>query len=92
VDIYSQMAQQIIEQQEVIIGPVAVEQANQIEELNIDWPNHSISIDGNGAATIDKLVNQYKKLFGQISVEASRQAAAKLLAQLPAPKRPKTLV
>jgi len=90
-DVYAQIAEKIIEHQEQIIGPVAIEQAEQIPELHIDWTKHEISISGDGSQAIDRLVQQYKELFGQISVEVSREAAATLLGQLPADRLPKTL-
>lgn len=90
-DVYSQMAVKIIAGQEVIIGPVAVEQAKQISNLKIDWPKHSISIDGNKLDAINDLIETYKSLFGQISVEVSREAISSLLGKLPAGQMPEAL-
>ena len=90
-DVYVEIARKIIEQQELIIGPVAIEQAKRVQNLSVDWPKHVITISGNESAAIDDLVHQYEKLFGQISVEVCRDATQSLVAKLPADKQPKTL-
>lgn len=90
-DVYAQIAQKIIEQQEAIIGPVAIEQAKRVENLSIDWPNKTVKVSGDASSVIDELVAQYEHLFGRLSVEVCRDATAQLTAQLPAERRPKTL-
>ncbi len=90
-DVYGQIAQKIIEQQEAIIGPVAVEQAKRVPHMTIDWAKHSIQLSGDGPTIIDDLVRQYEDLFGQLSVEVCRDATAQLVSQLPPEKQPKTL-
>lgn len=89
-DIYASIIERIIKQQETIIGPVAVEQAEQVPGVEVDWPNHKVSIQGDGAKAIDNLVEQYKQLFGKISVEVCKEAAGPLIGQL-AGRVPKTL-
>lgn len=90
-DIFRQIVEKIIEQQEAIIGPIAVDQAKLVEELRVDWPQHSVSISGSPQTAVDELVEQYKELFGQIAVETCKEAVAKLLVQLPADQLPKSL-
>lgn len=90
-DVYAQIVESIIRHQEAIIGPVAIEQAQQIADLQIDWPNHKVSVGGDPVRVIDNLVQAYKSLFGQISVEVSKEAAASLLGQLHPDRLPQTL-
>jgi hypothetical protein len=90
-DIYAQIVEKIIKSQETIIGPVAVEQAKQVSNLKVDWLKHEISISGDEAKVIDQLVAKYKDLFGQISVEVSKEAAGSLVSKLPANGLPETL-
>ncbi|PIZ61493.1 hypothetical protein COY17_04345 [Candidatus Saccharibacteria bacterium CG_4_10_14_0_2_um_filter_52_9] len=90
-DIYAQIVEKIIKAQEVIIGPVAVEQALRVPHLKIDWPKHHVSIDGDQAAAVNSLVAVYSELFGQISKEVSKEAAASLVRQLPVGKLPEAL-
>jgi hypothetical protein len=90
-DIYAQIVESIIRHQEVIIGPVAIEQASQVPGLQIDWPKRQITINSDPIQVIDSLVQAYKDLFGQISVEVSKEAAASLIGQLHPDKLPQTL-
>lgn len=90
-DVFAQIAEKIIEQQESIIGPIAVQQAQQVKELKVDWPNHDVDISGNPQKAIDELVQQYKELFGQIAVETCKEAAARYLAQLSPEQQPSSL-
>lgn len=90
-DLFGQIASKIIEQQEAIIGPIAVQQAERVSALKIDWPQHDVDVSGNPQAAIDQLVEQYKELFGQIAVETCKEAAATYLAKLPADQLPVSL-
>jgi len=90
-DLYAQIASKIIKQQESIIGPVAIEQAQAIGGLELNWGKELVTITGNGQQVVDRLVRQYKNLFGQISVEVCKEAASALLGQLPQDKLPETL-
>jgi nitric oxide reductase large subunit len=90
-EIYSEIAKRIIKQQENIIGPVAVEQAEQVPNLKVDWEKHEVAVSGDGAKVIDALVEQYKQLFGNISVEVCKEAAGPLISKLPEGHLPKTL-
>jgi len=90
-DVYAQIATKIIKSQEAIIGPVAVEQAQQITGLKVDWTAQQVSVTGDEAKVIDQLVEKYKGLFGQLSVEVCKDAASSLLGQLPSGGLPETL-
>jgi hypothetical protein len=90
-DTYSQLAEAIIEQQSAIIGPVAIQQAEQITDLEIDWSHHHVTIHGEPRQAIDKLVGRYERLFGGISVQVSREAAAKIIPHIPVENLPKSL-
>lgn len=89
--LFADIAEKIIAQQEVIIGPIAISQASNITNLSIDWSAHTVAISGNPQEAIDKLVEQYKQLFGQIAVQTCKEAAARFLAQLPADQWPSSL-
>lgn len=90
-EIYTQIVQKIIEKQEAIIGPVAVQQAQMVSNLEIDWAQHEISISGSPLTAVDDLVEQYKDLFGQIAVETCKEAVSKILIQLPVEQQPQSL-
>ena len=90
-DVYAQIADKIITQQEIIIGPVAVERAKSVSGLDVDWTNHKVTITGDGSKVIDDLVEQYKTLFGQISVEVCKEAVGRLAQQLSPEQMPASL-
>lgn len=90
-DIYSQIAVKIIAGQEAVIGPIAIEQAQKVSNMKVDWKEREVTIEGNKVKALEDLINRYKELFGQISVEVSRQAAASLMSQLPADSLPAAL-
>lgn len=82
-NIFAEMAEKIIEEQESIIGPVALEQANKVQGLKIDWSKREITFEGNGTDVVERLVEQYQALFGQASVEACKEAVRGILSKLP---------
>lgn len=90
-DVYAEIVVRIIKDQEAIIGPVAVEQAMHIPNLEVDWAKHKVTVKADGAKVIDKLVGQYKELFGKISVEVCREAAEPFISKLPEGHLPKSL-
>jgi len=90
-DIYAEIAVRIIQGQENIIGPIAVEQAQQVRELQVDWGQRQVTISGNKVQAIEDLIDKYRDLFGHISVEVSKQAAGSLMSRLPADGLPASL-
>jgi len=90
-DVYEQIIIKIIKSQEAIIGPVAIEQAQRVSHLKVDWDKQKVDIEGNESKAIDSLIEIYKELFGQISVEVSKEAAAPLIGRLPAGQTPEAL-
>lgn len=90
-DIFSQMAEKIIKEQEGVIGPVALEQAKKVSGLSVDWTKHDIKISGNKTAVLEHLVEQYKHLFGQASVEVCKDAVRGILSKIPKEQVPALL-
>lgn len=72
---YSNVVKSIIEAQENIIGPVAIERASHVEGLVVNWAEKSVTLTAEPNKVLSDLVNQYKELFGEISVEVCREAA-----------------
>jgi hypothetical protein len=87
-DIYEQISVKIIQSQEAIIGPVAIERAGLVEGMTLDWEKHEVSITGDKVRGVEDLIEQYKELFGEISVQVSKEAVKSLMLQLPADKVP----
>ncbi len=90
-DPFTEAAKQIISQQEVIMGPLAVEQADKVPGFTIDRASREVTIEGDKTSALQRLVEQYRLLFGQTAVEVCRQAAKDILSQLPASQVPELL-
>lgn len=78
-NIFGQLVEEIIKDQEGIIGPIALEQAQKVPGLKIDLQKHDVQFDGNQTEVVEKLVEKYKEIFGQASVEVCKEAARKIL-------------
>ncbi|MFA5136487.1 MAG: hypothetical protein WC489_03775 [Patescibacteria group bacterium] len=90
-DVYRQMAINIIREQEIIIGPIAVEQAGRVNGLTVNWKHHDVSFTGNEIKIVENLIEKYRDFFGQVSVEVCKNAVKNLLSDLPAKERPALL-
>lgn len=91
-DVYIKIILKIIDAQESIVGPVAIEQAKKVTNLSINWPKHSVKIKGDPMLAIDSLVQQYSKLFGKVSVEVCKEASSHYLTELEKSKKPSSLI
>lgn len=91
-DIYAQVAKRIIEEQETIIGPLALEQAKKVPGLDIDWQKKVVNIKGNEKNVVEQLVEKYRDFFGNASVEVCRDAAKTLIPKIPKDELPPILL
>ncbi len=90
-NIYNEIALSIIKNQESIIGPIAIERARNVAGLEVNWKDESVHITGEPMSTIDNLVEQYRVLFGQLSIEVCKEAASRFRAQLDMMQLPASL-
>lgn len=90
-DIFVQVAEKIIKKQETIIGPIALLQAEKVSGLTIDWEKQQIILKGNKTEVLEKLVLQYKSIFGQASVEACKEAVRSIISDVPKEQIPPLL-
>ena len=91
-DIFAQIADRIINEQETIIGPVAIEQAQKVQGILIDSKKHEVRLEGDKKTILEKLVKQYEALFGLTSVEVCKGAVKGLIAQAPKDQLPQVLL
>jgi hypothetical protein len=90
-DIFTQIAQSIITEQENIIGPIALEQAQKVTGVKVDSKTHAVELEGDKTAVIEQLIEKYRDLFGQASVEVCREAVKSLLPKVPKEQIPQLL-
>jgi hypothetical protein len=89
--IFNQISLRIIKEQELIIGPLAWEEAKKVPGLKVDQQKDEVSFDGDAKETVNKLVAQYTRLFGRASTEACKDAVQDLLVELPQDQIPANL-
>jgi len=81
-DKFSKLLGTIIAEQENIIGPIAIEQAKKVTGLNINWPEKKVIINGDKKTILESLINRYKNIFGQASVEVCREILHSMAADI----------
>ncbi|HEY4512152.1 MAG TPA: hypothetical protein VJH63_00635 [Candidatus Paceibacterota bacterium] len=88
-----QIATKIIKEQELIIGPIAWQEAGEVKGIHIiDQKTGAVTIDnGDSKIVVDNLVGKYEHLFGRASREVCREAVASLVADLSPSEVPSSL-
>lgn len=89
-DFYTELATNIIEKQEVIVGPLAWIEAGKVNGLYI--ANKEITIKETPKKILGSLVKQYETLFGQASLEVCKDAVRNLLVDVEQEKIPEVLL
>lgn len=91
--IFDQIVLRIIKEQELVVGPLAWGEAKKIQGLKvIDTKNGQLKLtDGDPKVVVDRLVNQYGRLFGQASREVCKEAVTALVADMQPSEVPSSL-
>ena len=55
---YESLVKSIISQQELIIGPVAIEEANKVDGLNVSMDGEVVTLANDGKEILGNLVKQ----------------------------------
>ncbi|MBI2008163.1 hypothetical protein HYS82_00725 [Candidatus Amesbacteria bacterium] len=82
----------IVSEQQTIIGPMAIDEANKVSGLKISVDMRDVTVSGEAKIVLQNLVGQYQKLFGQASVEACKESIKQILPQIPRQEIPEFLV
>ncbi len=89
--IFDQISIRIIKQQELIIGPIAWDEAKKVQGFRVDKATERVDFDGDAKEILNRLVAQYARLFGKVSTEVCRESVQDLLAELPPDELPSSL-
>lgn len=89
--IFDKISLRIIKEQELVIGPVAWEEAGKVSGLHINPEKSEVSFDGDAKEVLNRLVAQYSRLFGRVSAEVCKEAVQDLIAELPYDQVPNSL-
>ncbi len=90
-DTILQIPIRIIKEQELIIGPMAWDEAGKVSGLIIDQSHKSVSISGDRKDIINRLVAQYERIFGKASHAVCHDAVADLVAEMSPEEIPESL-
>ena len=90
-NIFSKISVRIIKEQEIIIGPMAWEEAKKVPGLVIDASKQQVTFEGDAKEILNNLVTQYARLFGKLSHDVSKDAVQDLLAEIPKEDIPSSL-
>jgi len=88
---FPQIAKRIIQEQELVIGPLAWEEAGKVAGLNVDQFHKSVSVSGDAKDVIDHLVAQYERIFGKASHAVCHDAVKDLIAEMSPEEVPSSL-
>lgn len=88
---FDQISLRIIQEQELIIGPIAWYEAKKVKGLQVNFDKREVVINNGEVQTIENLVKQYEKLFGRASIEVCKEAIKDLKAEVPAEQIPESL-
>lgn len=77
-----QLASRIIKEQELIIGPLAWDEAKKVPGLRLDVAEHAAHVEGDTPVVLGALVTRYERLFGKASREVCRDAVRPFLSQI----------
>lgn len=83
------LAERIIKEQELVIGPLAWREAGKVAGMKIE--NKKVSISGKSRDVLSHLVSRYEGLFGPASVEVCRDAVKALIPEMAAADVPDVL-
>jgi hypothetical protein len=90
--IFEEIATKIIKEQELIIGPLAWIEAQKVPGLKVvNKSRGEVNLEGDESIMVNKLVNQYERLFGRASREVCKDAAKSLVSGLSPSEIPATL-
>jgi hypothetical protein len=83
------LAERIIREQELVIGPLAWREAEKVAGLKV--ASKKVSVSGSSKEVLARLVGRYEGLFGPASVQVCRDAVKTLLPDTPAADVPDVL-
>ena len=91
-DIYNKILSRIIQEQEIIVGSLAWEIAEKVEQLEIsDKKNYQVSMTGDPQKIINDIVAKYQKVFGTFAIDVCKRAVEYILVDMPVEDIPVSL-
>lgn len=85
------MAIRIIQEQELIIGPIAWDEAKKVTGMTVQYEKREVTLQQDEPGVVDRLVSQYERLFGRASREVCKEAVRDIIGEVPQDKMPSAL-
>lgn len=85
------MAIRIIQEQELIIGPIAWDEAKKVTGMTVVYEKREVTLQQDESGVVDRLVAQYERLFGRASREVCKEAVRDMITEVPQDKIPVAL-
>lgn len=85
------MAIKIIQEQELIIGPIAWDEAKKVQGMTVLYEKREVTLQQDESGVVDRLVAQYERLFGRASREVCKEAVRDIISEVPQDKVPTAL-
>jgi hypothetical protein len=90
--IYEKISVRIIKEQELIIGPVAWDEAKKVSGFTVvNKETGEVALSTNSTDVVNRLVSQYERLFGRASHEVCKEAVQDLIIELKPEEIPSSL-
>lgn len=86
---YEEAVGKIIQEQQLIIGPLAFSQASKVNGIII--VGDKVELIGDGKEILNNLVNRYSEFFGQASIEVCKDAVRDITANMKPEEIPDSL-
>lgn len=86
---FDTIAEKIIREQELIIGPIAWIEARKVQGLQIS--EDQVHVSGETKPVLDALVSRYARLFGDASIEVCKDAVRPFIGKFPKAELPASL-
>lgn len=82
----------IIEHQQMVMGPLALVQANKVSGLKaLDGDNITVEVNGDVKTVLTELVKKYEEMFGRASIEVCKDAVKEVKPPVPPDDLPEIL-
>ena len=90
-DTILQIPIRIIKEQELVVGPLAWDEAKKVPGLVVDQIHNSVSFSGDAKDIINRLVAQYERLFGKASHMVCHEAVKDIVTKMSPDEVPESL-
>lgn len=90
-DLFQTIVFRIIKEQELIIGPIAWDEASKVQGIKFSEDHNNVTVENDNPEVVNGLISQYERLFGRASREVCKEAVRDIIGEVPPEKMPTAL-